>query len=76
MTKYLILGGVSLVYCVLFYFTVWDKPNQNRRISSGELEFLESQLVDKGIAEEVRTKQFVILLISLIFIAKFGLSFK
>ena len=55
---FLILGGVSLAYCVLFYFTVWDKPNQNTRISSSELEFLESELVDKGIAEEVRTKHF------------------
>ena len=55
---FLILGGVSLVYCVLFYFTVWDKPNENTRISSSELEFLESELVDKGIAEEVRTKHF------------------
>ena len=42
-----------MAWCVLFYFTIWDKPNENPRISEAELRYLERELGDKGLAKEV-----------------------
>ena len=46
-------GGVSVVWCFLFYFTIWDKPSQNPRISEEELNYLEQELGNKGLSREV-----------------------
>ena len=46
-------GGISVAWCVLFYFTIWDKPDENPRISEAELRYLERELGDKGLAKEV-----------------------
>ena len=44
MTKYFLLGIISLVWCVGWYVLAFDSPASHPRVSQAEREFIESSL--------------------------------